>query len=62
MRSSKMHSPVPSHQDLEAQLMAHVHEAQAEVRHATDATRELALFVLLKALRDFSDLVFREVR
>jgi hypothetical protein len=55
-----MHSPVPDDQDLEAQLMARVHDAQAGVRYATDETREVARFVLLKALRDFADLVFSE--
>ena len=53
-------SPVLSRRDRETELRALVHHAQAAVFRATDANREFAQFMLLSALREFTELVFQE--
>ena len=46
------------YEDIEAQLVARIREAQMALQHAGDENRELARSVLLEALRALSNQIF----
>jgi hypothetical protein len=44
--------------DLDAMLIARIHDAQSALRQSTDADRDVARSMLRSALRDFTEIIF----